>query len=384
MLHGSPDRGPGRAHHGAMTTAAALPGWTAVLAEDDPDIRMLLQASLQSWGYDVLAVGRGDESLTAIREVRPDIVLLDISMPGLTGLEVVAEMRRDPALSGIPAMLITAHGEGETAETGLENGADDFVRKPFHLGELRQRVLRLTERSRDLRALTELEQAVDLPGAVSAVNGVTAVARNRPVPGALAGADFLVVTRSPHGAVTAIAGDVEGEGADAAALAAFTRAVLATNATFTDLPGRLLSLADWTLAQRGGELPMITATCLTLDPTSGAVRWASAGHPAPVLPGAVTEPMEVGLPLGSGEKPWFPQHSRLLAPGERVLLVTDGLMRAAYGQRTYADVVLPWLVRQPLAGEPEPVLDRILAAYADLAGHDEPDLGLLLLEVPER
>ena len=119
---------------------ATAHAFNAVLAEDDPDIRLLLSSALESWGYDVLAVGTGTEGLAAVRELRPDIALLDINMPGLTGPQIIQEMRRDREMHDIPVMLITAETAGQTAAAGLADGADDYVRKPFRLRELTARV----------------------------------------------------------------------------------------------------------------------------------------------------------------------------------------------------------------------------------------------------
>ena len=361
--------------------------YSAVVAEDDPDIRSLLTSCLEAWGYDVLATPDGRDALTAIEELRPDIALLDINMPGLTGPEVIRQMRSHAALNMIPAMLVTADTEGPSAQAGLADGADDYVRKPFHVGELRQRVLGLTHRARDMRALTSLQQAVALPEAIRDVNGVHVAGLNRPYPGALAGGDFLAVTASPRGTVTAIVGDVEGHGIEGAALAAFTRAVLATNAAFSDEPGLVLSLADWTLGQRDGgrsEQALVTATCLVLDPASGSVRWSSAGHPAPLF-FSDREPVDGdhGPPLGSGLKPYFPVNTRKMEPGERALLFTDGLMRATFGRSDFTESVLPWLLLQNSELPLPELVEAIHTSYQGfLSAGPADDLGLLIIERP--
>jgi len=377
----------GADHNVCMSGRGSPALYRAVVAEDDRDIRLILTQCLEDWGFEVLSAEDGHLALTAVRESLPDIALLDINMPGLTGPEVVTQMRSDPGLSAIPAMLVTADTGGPSAQAGLAAGADDYVRKPFHLGELKERVLGLTERARDLRALTSLQEAVALPDAVREVGGVLAAGLNRPYPGALAGGDFLAVTTSPRGHVTAIVGDVEGHGIEASALAAFTRAVLATNATFTDEPGLLLSLADWTLGQReamDGGLATVTATCLVLDPASGAVRWSSAGHPAPVFfSDRDWLTPDIGPPLGSGLKPYFPVHDRTMSPGERVLLFTDGLMRATFGRSDFTETVLPWLLVQASDLPPSQLVEEIHASYRNfLSAGTEDDLGLLALALP--
>ena len=109
-----------------------------LVAEDDPAIREGLVATLESDGHETRAAANGVEALARIAERRPDLLLLDVMMPGKSGWDVCAELRRrDPAL---PIVFLTAKGEEADKVLGLGLGADDYVVKPFGVRELLARV----------------------------------------------------------------------------------------------------------------------------------------------------------------------------------------------------------------------------------------------------
>ena len=106
---------------------------TVVIAEDDRDIRELVELILQEDGYTTVPVSDGLGALTACRATRPDVVLLDVSMPGeLTGLEVCRRIRADEDLGGVQVMLLTARAREQDVNAGYAAGADDYLVKPFN------------------------------------------------------------------------------------------------------------------------------------------------------------------------------------------------------------------------------------------------------------
>ena len=114
-----------------------------VLAVDDQLLNLrLLDAVLSPRGYRVVPAASGQEALAWLRETRPDLVLLDVMMPGIDGYEVCRRIRRDPETAFLPVVMITASGEQEKLHA-IEAGADDFINKPFHQGELLARVASL-------------------------------------------------------------------------------------------------------------------------------------------------------------------------------------------------------------------------------------------------
>ena len=118
-----------------------------LVVEDDPDIAELVEHHLTRAGFSTRVVGTGTDALAQIRQ-RPDLVVLDLMLPGLSGLEICRKMRSDPQTAAVPIIMLTARAEEESRVQGLELGADDYVTKPFSPRELVARlraVLRRTQ-----------------------------------------------------------------------------------------------------------------------------------------------------------------------------------------------------------------------------------------------
>lgn len=122
--------------------------WLALVAEDDRDIRELVTAKLTGAGYRVIAVGDGTAALNAIREQLPDIALLDVMMPGISGLEVIGRLRTDERTAAVPVILLSAKSQDFDVETGIASGAVDYIVKPFSPRELVERVEAVLQRTR--------------------------------------------------------------------------------------------------------------------------------------------------------------------------------------------------------------------------------------------
>ncbi|MEZ5331168.1 MAG: response regulator transcription factor [Thermoanaerobaculia bacterium] len=117
-----------------------------LVVEDEPDIVEVLEYNLGREGYTVDSAARGDEALDAVRRQAPDLIVLDLMLPGLDGLEVLRTLRRDRATERLPVLLLTARGEEIDRVVGLELGADDYVTKPFSPRELTLRVKAILRR----------------------------------------------------------------------------------------------------------------------------------------------------------------------------------------------------------------------------------------------
>lgn len=111
-----------------------------VVADDEADIRRLIVFILKRRGYTVLEATAGDEALDLIRQERPDLVCLDVMMPGLSGLGVAEALSRDSATAAIPVILLSARGQAAEIEAGLRSGARDYLVKPFSPHDLAARV----------------------------------------------------------------------------------------------------------------------------------------------------------------------------------------------------------------------------------------------------
>jgi DNA-binding response OmpR family regulator len=118
-----------------------------LVAEDDPDIATLLSHYLQKAGFDAAVVGSGRDVLPRIRREPPDLVLLDLMLPGLDGLEVCRALRADLNTAAIPVIMLTAKAEESDRIVGLELGADDYITKPFSPNEVVARIRALLRRA---------------------------------------------------------------------------------------------------------------------------------------------------------------------------------------------------------------------------------------------
>jgi CheY-like chemotaxis protein len=113
---------------------------TVLIADDEPSMRLLVRATIESDQYEVLEAGDGEEAWNMIREHKPSVVLLDVQMPGRTGLEVLALIRSDPSLSATRVIMLTAKALKADMELGLTAGADLYLTKPFSPLDLLTRV----------------------------------------------------------------------------------------------------------------------------------------------------------------------------------------------------------------------------------------------------
>ena len=113
---------------------------TILLAEDDADIRLLVTLKLTQAGHQVRGFGDGLSAAADARENPPDLAVLDVMMPGMTGLEVCRELRKDPATARIPIILLTALARETDITAGMAAGADDYIVKPFSPREFAIRV----------------------------------------------------------------------------------------------------------------------------------------------------------------------------------------------------------------------------------------------------
>jgi DNA-binding response OmpR family regulator len=150
---------------GAATTDRPL----VLVVDDDVTVRDVVTRYLDRAGYRVDVAGDGERALAAVAARRPDVVVLDLMLPRLGGLEVCRRLRRRP--DGLPIIMLTALGEEEDRVLGLELGADDYVTKPFSPRELVLRVASVLRRARELPArdaglepVVDGDLRVDIPG----------------------------------------------------------------------------------------------------------------------------------------------------------------------------------------------------------------------------
>ncbi|MDK2912278.1 MAG: two-component system, OmpR family, alkaline phosphatase synthesis response regulator PhoP [Methanolobus sp.] len=111
-----------------------------LIVDEEIDASTALKVALEAEGYNVIEALDGYEGIRKAKSETPDVILLDIMMPGMDGFEVCRRLKADPASSHIPVIMLTAKGEIDDKVEGLELGADDYVTKPFNLKELKARI----------------------------------------------------------------------------------------------------------------------------------------------------------------------------------------------------------------------------------------------------
>jgi len=119
------------------------PAATLLIVDDEPHVRKLLKILLENQGYQTLAASSGEEALVMVEEQPPDLILLDIMMPGMDGFDVARQLKTNKATSNIPIIMLSALGEHSARICGLEAGAEDFLSKPVESAELWLRVRNL-------------------------------------------------------------------------------------------------------------------------------------------------------------------------------------------------------------------------------------------------
>ena len=111
-----------------------------LIAEDEPDIRELVAFTLRFAGHEVVATSNGEEALRQASEIIPDIILMDVRMPRMTGYDACRAMKADPVLKDIPVVFLSAKGQDSEIQTGLDAGAEEYLLKPFAPDQLTERV----------------------------------------------------------------------------------------------------------------------------------------------------------------------------------------------------------------------------------------------------
>ena len=119
-----------------------------LVADDDADIRDLVAFKLEQAGFEVIAVEDGQTALDQARSRQPTVAVLDVSMPGLSGIDVCRMLRSEPATAGMLIIMLTARVQEQDVEGGFSAGADDYVTKPFSPRELVSRIQSLLSRAR--------------------------------------------------------------------------------------------------------------------------------------------------------------------------------------------------------------------------------------------
>lgn len=114
-----------------------------LLIEDEPDHVMIIKERLLPLGYEVIEAGNGQQGIDLAKTEKPDLIILDVLMPGIDGFAVCVRLKAEPLTKNIPILILTALGLNELADKCREAGADDFIRKPWEAKDLREKIAKL-------------------------------------------------------------------------------------------------------------------------------------------------------------------------------------------------------------------------------------------------
>ena len=123
-----------------MATSANTRPTKILVAEDQTDLREMIAFTLQLAGHEVISAADGQEAIAQAKESRPDLIILDLHMPRLTGYQVCEKLKARDEFSETPILIISAKGNSDEVQAGLDAGAQEYIRKPFELDHLMQRV----------------------------------------------------------------------------------------------------------------------------------------------------------------------------------------------------------------------------------------------------
>lgn len=384
-----------------------------LVADDDPVSLLWLAAIVRKAGYACLQAKDGDEALTIALRERPDLILLDVMMPGRDGYEVCAAIRSDPGLADVPVLFVSSRAEPADKVRGLELGAVDYIAKPYDAGEVVARIrtqlrLRLLTHSlananeelsrkqarleEDLTAAAHIQRAL-LPSSRLKLPSLATTWQF--VPAQAIGGDMFNAVGLDDSHIAIYIFDVSGHGVPSAMVSVCVTQSLSVAAgivvTGTGDHPRVSSPAT-VLQALGREYPFerfgkyFTISYLVLDVRTGLLRYSSAAHPSPLLlhVDGTIRPLEEGGPiLGLDVHDRFDEGVLELQPGDRLLLYTDGIVEHTnprgepFGQ-TRIEELLCRTRSQSLARLGNEFLDAVLGFGAGVPPAD--DVSLLALE----
>jgi len=336
-----------------------------ILVVDDVAKNIKLLADILTLkGYEVITAESGAEALALIKNQHPDLVLLDVMMPGMSGYEVCQAVRADPAIRVLPIVLVTALDPSERIK-GLEAGADDFLTKPINRPELLARVrsllrikelydtvqsqaselaewnrtletrvqaaqVQLIEKERlehELHLAADIQRSI-LPDELPEVNGFSFGACI--LPARQIGGDFYDVFRIGDDEMGLLIGDVADKGVPSALFMARTHALIMAEADKGISAGEVIELVNRHITRMHKTTQFVTVLYGILNLKTRELNYARAGHEPPLVltTDARVErlPHNRGVPLGLMENIVIDQRSVVLSPGTTLLMYTDGML----------------------------------------------------------
>jgi len=316
-----------------------------LIIDDTPENLRLLSQMLTEQGYSVRAVPSGERALESVRALPPDLILLDIRMPKMSGYEVCERLKADPGTSEIPVIFISALSEIQDKVQAFKVGGVDYITKPFQLEEvlvrtqthlaLRTLQKRLQETNqkfeREFLLAGEL-QANFMPSKLPVIDGWQLAAEI--IPARETSGDFFDVFQLPDGLLGFLVADVVDKGVSAALFMVLSWSLIRTYATeYPTQPELVFAEVNRRILADIGAQQYVTIFYGVLNPANGQLIYSNAGHPPPLLfnpdlPNEQRKLVRTGIPLGIFEDAAWKNQIIPMAPDDSLVVCTDGITEA--------------------------------------------------------
>jgi phosphoserine phosphatase RsbU/P len=323
-----------------ITERSAIP--RILVVDDDLTSRLMLEAILRKEGFLVSTAESGEEGLELAAQLEPELILMDVNMPGMSGLAACARLNADPGTGGIPVIFISAVEDVNAKIEGFNAGGVDYITKPFNPIETLARVrlhIRMKHAYQSLVSaqLAQIEalghsqklmlpQPEDLPEA-----GFSVIY----APCHQAGGDFYDVFQAGERIYDYVVADISGHSLETALPTAALKALIRQNASMLYSPAESLTLLNRTLRPVLAEGQYATLAYARINQSRRKLEIISAGHPPALIVrrnGKVIVINQPGDALGLFDSPVFEAQTHELLPGDRIFLFSDGLLEQVPGE----------------------------------------------------
>ncbi len=314
-----------------------------LIVDDNPANVDILQMRLAANNYEIITAADGEEGLAMARDKQPDLILLDIMMPKMDGIEVCRHIRADASLPFIPIIMVTAKADSKDVVAGLEAGGDEYLTKPVDHAALVARVKSML-RIKELHD-TVLEQSAQLKAQLETATKIQSLfwpkipeltagghIWAKSAPATYVGGDLYDVIPLPDESLLTYVADVSGKGVPAALIMAALSTNIRSEALLQSEVDKLLETVNNTLHSLTSKEGFFATIVLgRYWPASGKMQLALGGHLQPlwiVQSGLGNLPQLKGISMGVTPDVHYEKEEILLSPGEAVLFFSDGVIEA--------------------------------------------------------
>jgi sigma-B regulation protein RsbU (phosphoserine phosphatase) len=368
-----------------------------LLVDDNPTNLQVLYQTLETTGCKLLVAKNGETALSIAQKASPDLILLDIMMPGIDGFEVCRRLKADSATAAIPIIFLSALSDTKDKVQGLQLGAVDYVSKPFQPDEIIARVnthltihrlKREVEKKKDaleneLKIVSNVQRRL-LPKKEPEIKGLKLAVHYET--SLYAGGDYYDIAKMPDNQWGFLVADAEGHSAPAAVMMAMTCALFRSYSQPPTEPGELLYFLNDHLC-KVADPSFVTALYIVYDANRHTLKIARAGHPSPMIwrstdQKAIEYECSGVFPMGIDPYDQVPVTTQAeLQAGDRILMYTDGITeRFNTDGKTYGEERLLRQLEVNRQGNPQELLAAIMQdvnAFANGRPADD-DQALLL------